>query len=44
MEWAVIRMKTQFHHIFGGDSENELTVFLDIILTKYFRERGVNGC
>ena len=29
---------------FEGNSSDELTIFLDSILTKYFRKRGVNGC
>ena len=29
---------------FEGNSSDELTIFLDSILTKYFCKRGVNGC
>jgi hypothetical protein len=29
---------------FEENAEDILTIFLDCILTKYFRKRGVNGC
>ena len=37
-------MKTLVQQIFEGNSEDQLTIFLDFILTKYFRKRGVNEC
>gem|GEM_PF-4563867 len=30
--------------VFTGNSSDVLTIFLDSILTKYFRKRDVNGC
>ncbi len=37
-------MKTLIHQIFEENSEDQLTIFLDFILTKYFRKIGVNEC
>ena len=37
-------MKTLVHQILEGNSEDQLTIFLDFILTKYFRKRDVNEC